>query len=78
MDDIILQDAPYISKRSDGEYIGFIPDIFEKLGYNLTIVEDTKYGMKDDSNNWTGLMKTVVDKVGCLVTRHTLTSLAAF
>ena len=50
-------------KSNDGVYSGYLPDLFEALGFNITITEADKYGAPTPNGSFDGMMGEIIEKV---------------
>lgn len=72
---LFLQEEPYtMSKGSEleGYCVDLLAQLSQRLGfkYNLKVVKDGRYGAKDSSGNWNGMIGEVIRGVSlqqCLV-----------
>jgi len=66
-----MKEPPYVETTKDNptsnkDFTGYIPDLLEKLAepcnckFNLHLVGDGKYGVRDERNNWNGMMGEVL------------------
>lgn len=60
---IFSQAPPYVYKSKDGEYSGYLPDLLDRMGYNITITEADKYGSLLSNGTWTGMISDLADGV---------------
>ena len=57
-------------KSNDGVYSGYLPDLFEALGFNITITEADKYGAPTPNGSFDGMMGEIIEKVCDRVSTH--------
>lgn len=63
---VYIEAPPYIFKKDDNTFEGFIPDLIDTISkrlrfhYSEYLVPDGKYGTKDKDGNWVGMIGEVL------------------
>jgi len=64
-----LQIEPFLSRRPNDEFVGFIPDLLEHLSrlvgfnYEIRLVSDGMYGTRMADGTWNGMIGELTRRV---------------